>query len=644
MSDKFDKDHASVGGEAVHRSKFAYVGDPEDKSTWKLPIHDESHILNALARFNQADIPADRKKEVARRIVRAAKAHGADTSGFEERYLVEGAHHPLVPSSVEEGSPARAGRDRSSVPSSVEEGKSRPAGRGGTSPVLILMSSRLRVKLGEPVVAQGKKLFEVPIALTGTWVKSGRTFSITKGDLADMVRNFERRKNDQVVVDYEHASEMPEVARGGPVLAAGWIHRLSANGELKALMEWTPQAEEMIRSGQYRFFSPAIAWGARDKESGTPQGATLTSGALTNHPFLEDLPPIMLSDLDIESSTLRSRATAEDGSGHSRIGPTPADPSARASGRRAEGSPTLRSSCDGALRPAGEPFENRALEKNLRSPNDSIHLQEMAGIHQDGYLPEVSVAPGRNGPGQGGNPVKRLTVKKLYGAKGLRRLFDDAGAEVGEISLDELDLDDAEVQELMAKRGGLEPKTAGILSELFADGEFDEASGEELRRLLKPARELGAERVERAARAAVLSETIKDGGISLDVAARLADQGRLTFADYRVAHKAHELIEKAIAAGQFLPADREFISRMALAESERFEAWAKKKPRAVQLGGPAGVGGPTPENPAQDISLRLSELMREKNLNRQKALQELAQTDPELIRRWRWSNGHEADR
>src|SRR2546425_844340 len=168
MSDKFDKDHASVGGEAVHRSKFAYVGDPEDKSTWKLPIHDESHILNALARFNQADIPADRKKEVARRIVRAAKVHGADTSGFEERYLVEGAHHPLVPSSVEEGSPARAGRSRSSVPSSVEEGsparagrsrssvpssveegKSSPAGWGGTSPVLILMSSRLRVKLGE---------------------------------------------------------------------------------------------------------------------------------------------------------------------------------------------------------------------------------------------------------------------------------------------------------------------------------------------------------------------------------------------------------------------------------------------------------------------------------------------------------------
>ena len=608
MSDKFDKDHASVGGEAVHRSKFAYVGDPEDKSTWKLPIHDESHILNAMARFNQADIPADKKKEVARRIVRAAKAHGADTSGFEEKYLVGAI--PL----------------------------------GGTSPVLILMSSRLRVKLGEPFVAQGKKLFEVPIALTGTWVKSGRTFSITKRDLADMVRNFERRKNDQVVVDYEHASEMPEVARGGPVVAAGWIRELQSNGELKALIEWTPQAEEMIRSGQYRFFSPAIDWGARDKESGEPQGATLTSGALTNHPFLEELPPIMLSDLDIESSTLRSRATAEDGSGHSRIGPTPADPSARASGRRAEGSPTLRSSCDGALRPAGEPFENRALEQNLRSPNDSIHLQEMAGIHQDGYLPEVSVAPGRNGPGQGGNPVKRLTVKKLTGAKGLRRLFDDAGAEVGEISLDELDLDDAEVQELMAKRGGLEPKTAGILSELFADGEFDEASGEELRRLLKPARELGAERVERAARAAVLSETIKDGGISLDVAARLADQGRLTFADYRVAHKAHELIEKAIAAGKFLPADREFISRMALAEPERFEAWTNKKPRAVQLGGPAGVGGPSPENPAQDISLRLSELMREKNLNRQKALQELAQTDPELIRRWRWSNGHEADR
>src|SRR5438874_9835538 len=86
----------------------------------------------------------------------------------------------------------------------------------------------------------GKEFYEIPIALAGRWVKGGREFSITSDDLAAMARNFEKRKNDQVVIDYEHASEAPEVALGGPVPAAGWIHALTigssghrATGSLK---------------------------------------------------------------------------------------------------------------------------------------------------------------------------------------------------------------------------------------------------------------------------------------------------------------------------------------------------------------------------------------------------------------------------
>lgn len=153
---------------------------------------------------------------------------------------------------------------------------------------------------GALVHREGVQLFEIPIAAAGSWVKDGRQFSITAKDHADMVRNFAKRKNHQLVIDYEHASEMPEVAKGGPIPAAGWIHNLRAPGDGKtqlwALVEWTPEAESMIRSGEYRFFSPAIDWGAADKATGEPQGATLTSGALTNHPFLEELPPIMLTD------------------------------------------------------------------------------------------------------------------------------------------------------------------------------------------------------------------------------------------------------------------------------------------------------------------------------------------------------------
>ncbi|MGH9454034.1 MAG: phage protease, partial [Terriglobia bacterium] len=178
-------------------------------------------------------------------------------------------------------------------------GKKAPSDHG--IPVLLSgLGSAAATPDGVTLHRPDARLFEIPIAVMGSWVKNDYSFSITDHDLSNMVRNFDKRKNDMVVIDYEHASETPEVARGGPIPAAGWIHGLreSTNGvhQLRALVEWTPEAEEMIRDGQYRFFSPAIDWGATDKETGLIQGATLTSGALTNHPFLEELPPIMLSD------------------------------------------------------------------------------------------------------------------------------------------------------------------------------------------------------------------------------------------------------------------------------------------------------------------------------------------------------------
>ena len=155
---------------------------------------------------------------------------------------------------------------------------------------------------------EGKECYEIPVAITGTWVKDGRRFSITDQDLDDMVKNFEGRGNGMVVVDYEHASEMgPEVSRGHEIPAAGWHYKLAKRqilnkqgkmlNALSALVEFTPKAKEMLANGEYKFFSPAIKFDKKDKESGEPIGAYLNSGALTNHPFLEDLPPIVLSDM-----------------------------------------------------------------------------------------------------------------------------------------------------------------------------------------------------------------------------------------------------------------------------------------------------------------------------------------------------------
>jgi hypothetical protein len=72
----------SVGtGEHVSKKNFAYVGDPNDPSTWKLPIHDASHARNALARVNQTKgIPSSAKAGVLLKIKHAAKRHGVDVS------------------------------------------------------------------------------------------------------------------------------------------------------------------------------------------------------------------------------------------------------------------------------------------------------------------------------------------------------------------------------------------------------------------------------------------------------------------------------------------------------------------------------------------------------------------------------------
>jgi hypothetical protein len=60
----------------LRKSQFAYV---DRKGGEHLPIHDESHIRNAMARFNQTDFQSKTAKESARKkIVAAAKRHGIE--------------------------------------------------------------------------------------------------------------------------------------------------------------------------------------------------------------------------------------------------------------------------------------------------------------------------------------------------------------------------------------------------------------------------------------------------------------------------------------------------------------------------------------------------------------------------------------
>ncbi len=60
----------------LRSSQFAYV---DSEGGEHLPIHDESHVRNALARFNQTDFESKAAKERARKkILRAAERHGIE--------------------------------------------------------------------------------------------------------------------------------------------------------------------------------------------------------------------------------------------------------------------------------------------------------------------------------------------------------------------------------------------------------------------------------------------------------------------------------------------------------------------------------------------------------------------------------------
>jgi hypothetical protein len=72
--------------ERLRKSDFAYV-DKEGQG--HLPIHDEEHVRNALARWNQTDFESTAAKEGARKkILRAAKRFGIEVS--EDDRVVKG--------------------------------------------------------------------------------------------------------------------------------------------------------------------------------------------------------------------------------------------------------------------------------------------------------------------------------------------------------------------------------------------------------------------------------------------------------------------------------------------------------------------------------------------------------------------------
>lgn len=103
-------------------------------------------------------------------------------------------------------------------------------------------------------------------------------------------------------VDYDHKLD-PSKGR----VASGWIKDADARPDgLWLLVEWTQKAKEAINNKEYRYFSPEYAnkWKSPD---GTTHEDVVLGGALTNRPYLKDLVPVNLHEIQ-EKENIMDRA------------------------------------------------------------------------------------------------------------------------------------------------------------------------------------------------------------------------------------------------------------------------------------------------------------------------------------------------
>jgi phage I-like protein len=115
-------------------------------------------------------------------------------------------------------------------------------------------------------------------------------FSITKKDVKDWAKNLSQLPGGEALIDFEHRSEKsPRDSR-----AAGWITGIELDGDkVMADARWTPDGEQSIKDGIYRFVSPA--YGSHTNEHGVTFENTLMSVALTNKPALTGMPAVVLA-------------------------------------------------------------------------------------------------------------------------------------------------------------------------------------------------------------------------------------------------------------------------------------------------------------------------------------------------------------
>ena len=154
-------------------------------------------------------------------------------------------------------------------------------------PAYCLRFAAFAAARGEPareflLIPFGEVVVERPIA--------GESFVFTRGHAESAKRWFDQMGR-KLAVDYEHQSfDRCNTRPDGLRPAAGWIGGLDVRDDgLWAIdVTWTERAGELLRSGEYRYFSPVIFWTDEDHSD----VAALGPVALTNDPAMRGVQPL----------------------------------------------------------------------------------------------------------------------------------------------------------------------------------------------------------------------------------------------------------------------------------------------------------------------------------------------------------------
>ena len=120
---------------------------------------------------------------------------------------------------------------------------------------------------------------------------SGSDFVFQRQHAESAVRWFDRMGR-KLAIDYEHQTfDRYNTRPDGLRPAAGWIARLEIrdDGLWACGVTWTDRAKELLRSGEYQYFSPVIYWVDDDYTD----VAALGPVALTNDPAMRGARPLV---------------------------------------------------------------------------------------------------------------------------------------------------------------------------------------------------------------------------------------------------------------------------------------------------------------------------------------------------------------